>query len=142
MSFRRVAIPEELGLSFLHWQHFPWSDMPTTISLRDFLMTGAFGGIRDDTHPDEVPGILGEPTHRYDEDNGLTFFLYGWYELAFMDGSAMYVQNDAMHIHRSDRAFRISWRDMVTSEFRDGRIAEEWVATDLAERLLLARIAN
>ena len=28
---------------------------------------------------------------------------------------------------------------MVTSEFRDGRIDEEWVVTDLAERLLLAR---
>jgi predicted ester cyclase len=31
------------------------------------------------------------------------------------------------------------WRDMITSEFRDGRIAEEWVVTDLAEQLLLAR---
>ncbi len=33
----------------------------------------------------------------------------------------------------------IMWRDMVTSRFRDGLIAEEWVVTDLAERLLLAR---
>ncbi len=33
----------------------------------------------------------------------------------------------------------IVWRDMVTSRFRDGLIAEEWVVTDLAERLLLAR---
>ncbi len=33
----------------------------------------------------------------------------------------------------------IVWRDMVTSRFRDGLIAEEWVITDLAERLLLAR---
>lgn len=31
------------------------------------------------------------------------------------------------------------WRDMVTSRFRDGLIAEDWVITDLAERLLLAR---
>lgn len=31
------------------------------------------------------------------------------------------------------------WRDMVTSRFRDGKIAEEWVISDLAERLLLAR---
>jgi steroid delta-isomerase-like uncharacterized protein len=31
------------------------------------------------------------------------------------------------------------WRDMVTSRFRDGLIAEDWVMTDLAERLLLAR---
>lgn len=31
------------------------------------------------------------------------------------------------------------WRDMVVSEFRDGKIAEEWVVSDLAERLLLAR---
>mgnify|MGYP006074304325 CR=1 FL=1 len=31
------------------------------------------------------------------------------------------------------------WRDMVTSQFRDGFIAEEWVLTDLAERLLLSR---
>jgi steroid delta-isomerase-like uncharacterized protein len=33
----------------------------------------------------------------------------------------------------------IVWRDMVTSRFRDGLIAEDWVMTDLAERLLLAR---
>jgi steroid delta-isomerase-like uncharacterized protein len=33
---------------------------------------------------------------------------------------------------------RIVWRDMVTSRFRDGLIAEEWLITDLAERLLLA----
>jgi steroid delta-isomerase-like uncharacterized protein len=31
------------------------------------------------------------------------------------------------------------WRDMVISRFRDGRIAEDWLLTDLAERLLLAR---
>lgn len=34
---------------------------------------------------------------------------------------------------------RIVWRDMVTSRFQDGLIAEEWIITDLAERLLLAR---
>jgi predicted ester cyclase len=34
---------------------------------------------------------------------------------------------------------RIVWRDMATSRFQDGRIAEDWVITDLAERLLLAR---
>jgi steroid delta-isomerase-like uncharacterized protein len=33
----------------------------------------------------------------------------------------------------------IVWRDMVTSHFRDGLIVEEWVVTDLAERLLLSR---
>jgi hypothetical protein len=33
----------------------------------------------------------------------------------------------------------IVWRDMVTSRFRDGLIAEDWVITDLAERLLRAR---
>lgn len=33
----------------------------------------------------------------------------------------------------------IVWRDMVTSRFRDGLIAEEWFVTDLAERLLLSR---
>ncbi len=33
----------------------------------------------------------------------------------------------------------IVWREMVTSEFRDGLIAKEWVVTDLAERLLLSR---
>ena len=31
------------------------------------------------------------------------------------------------------------WRDMVTSRFRDGLIAEDWSISDLAERLLLAR---
>jgi steroid delta-isomerase-like uncharacterized protein len=34
---------------------------------------------------------------------------------------------------------QIVWRDMVTSQFRDGLIAEEWVMTDLAEQLLLSR---
>lgn len=33
----------------------------------------------------------------------------------------------------------IVWRDMVTSAISDGLIAEEWVVTDLAETLLLAR---
>ena len=33
----------------------------------------------------------------------------------------------------------IVWRDMVTRRFREGLIAEDWVITDLAERLLLAR---
>lgn len=31
------------------------------------------------------------------------------------------------------------WRDMVTSRFEGDRIAEEWLVTDLAERLLSAR---
>jgi steroid delta-isomerase-like uncharacterized protein len=31
------------------------------------------------------------------------------------------------------------WRDMVTSRFRASLIVEDWVITDLAERLLLAR---
>lgn len=34
---------------------------------------------------------------------------------------------------------RLAWRDMVVSRFERGLIAEEWVVTDLAERLLLAR---
>lgn len=33
----------------------------------------------------------------------------------------------------------LRWRDMVTSRIVDGRIAEDWLITDLAERLLLAR---
>ena len=33
----------------------------------------------------------------------------------------------------------IVWRDMVVSQFRDGLISEDWVITDLAERLMLAR---
>jgi len=33
----------------------------------------------------------------------------------------------------------IMWREVVTSRFCDGRIAEEWVISDLAERLLLSR---
>jgi steroid delta-isomerase-like uncharacterized protein len=48
-------------------------------------------------------------------------------------------------IHQGDfRGFPASgrelvWRDMATSRFHDGLIAEEWVISDLAERLLLAR---
>jgi len=34
---------------------------------------------------------------------------------------------------------QILWRDMVTSQFLGGFISEEWVVTDLAEQLLLAR---
>lgn len=33
----------------------------------------------------------------------------------------------------------IVWRDVVTSRFEDGLIVEDWVITDLAERLLLSR---
>ncbi|MDF3055875.1 MAG: hypothetical protein K0R17_90 [Rariglobus sp.] len=33
----------------------------------------------------------------------------------------------------------IVWRDVVTSRFHDGVIVEEWVISDLAERLLLSR---
>jgi predicted ester cyclase len=33
----------------------------------------------------------------------------------------------------------VIWRDMVASRFQDGLIAEDWVITDLAERLLLGR---
>jgi hypothetical protein len=34
---------------------------------------------------------------------------------------------------------QVVWRDMVTSQFRDGLIAEEWVITDFAEQLLFSR---
>lgn len=33
----------------------------------------------------------------------------------------------------------IVWRDMVTSQFEHGLISAEWVVTDLAEQLLMAR---
>ena len=31
------------------------------------------------------------------------------------------------------------WRDMIVSRFEDGRIAEEWAISDLAERMLTAK---
>lgn len=34
---------------------------------------------------------------------------------------------------------RLVWRDMVTSRFHRGLIAEDWVITDLAEQILRAR---
>jgi predicted ester cyclase len=46
-------------------------------------------------------------------------------------------QGDYMGFPATGR--EVVWRDMVTSQFRDGMIAEDWVITDLAERLLLAR---
>jgi steroid delta-isomerase-like uncharacterized protein len=46
-------------------------------------------------------------------------------------------QDDFMGFPASGR--QIVWRDMVVSRFRNGQIAEDWVITDLAERLLLAR---
>jgi steroid delta-isomerase-like uncharacterized protein len=36
---------------------------------------------------------------------------------------------------------QVVWRDMVTSRFRDGLIAEDWSITDLAEQLLRSRKA-
>lgn len=33
----------------------------------------------------------------------------------------------------------VVWRDAVTTRFRDGLIAEEWIVSDLVERLLRAR---
>lgn len=33
----------------------------------------------------------------------------------------------------------LMWRDMVVSRFRHGQIVEEWLVSDLAERLLRAR---
>lgn len=46
-------------------------------------------------------------------------------------------ERDYMGFPASGR--KIAWRDMFTSRFRDGLFAEDWVVTDLAERLLLAR---
>lgn len=37
---------------------------------------------------------------------------------------------------------RITWRDMITSRLEDGRIAEEWAVSDLAEHLLRAKAAG
>jgi steroid delta-isomerase-like uncharacterized protein len=34
---------------------------------------------------------------------------------------------------------RVVWRDMIISRFRDGRIMEDWVITDVVERLLRSR---
>jgi len=45
-------------------------------------------------------------------------------------------QGDFMGFPASGR--QIVWRDMVTSRFRDGLIAEDWAISDLAERLLYA----
>lgn len=33
----------------------------------------------------------------------------------------------------------LAWRDVVTSRFEGGLIAEDWVITDLVERFMLAR---
>ena len=46
-------------------------------------------------------------------------------------------QGECMGFPASGR--EVVWRDMLTSRFRDGLIAEDWVVTDLAERLLRAR---
>ncbi len=70
------------------------------------MLNGKFGSIQKDTHPDDVVGLLGDPTHRYDEDNGATHFLYNSYEVGFWDNFAMYVQNHAMYLHLSDRQFK------------------------------------
>ena len=46
-------------------------------------------------------------------------------------------QSDFKGFPASGRA--IVWRDMVVTRFEDGRIAEDWIISDLAERLLAAR---
>jgi predicted ester cyclase len=34
---------------------------------------------------------------------------------------------------------KLVWREMMTSRFENGLIAEDWLITDLAERLVLSR---
>ena len=75
------------------------------ISLRDFMSTGEFGGLREDTHPEEVIGILGDPTHRHEMDSGCTIFQYGWYAVSFYEETPMYVRNDSLAGHQKDRLF-------------------------------------
>ena len=66
-------------------------------------------------------------------------------EILVADGDRVAWQRTLRGVHA--RAFQgfpgtgkpLVWRDMVTSRFEDGRIVEEWVVTDLAERLLRAR---
>ena len=66
-----------------------------TISLRDLLRTGRFGRVRDDIRPAEVAGILGEPS-RYEVTDAGPVFRFGNYELAFFEGTPMYLMNDGL----------------------------------------------
>lgn len=66
-------------------------------------------------------------------------------EVLVEEGDRVAWQRTLRGTHR--RAFRgfpatgepLVWRDMLTSRFEDGRIAEEWAISDLAERMLRAR---
>ena len=66
-------------------------------------------------------------------------------EILVMRGGRVAWQRTLQGSHRgSFRGFpatgrRVVWREMVTSRFRGGRIAEDWVITDVVERLLRAR---
>ena len=44
-------------------------------------------------------------------------------------------QGEFAHVPPSGR--HLVWRDMITSRFEDGLIAEEWAISDLAERMMV-----
>jgi hypothetical protein len=58
--------------------------------------------------------------------------LYGWAE-NFQGNVQKRIQGV------SATGLPIVWRDRITTEFREGMIAEDWVVTDLAGNLFLAR---
>ena len=122
----------------------------------------ANSALRVDGHLDAVAEFLASDhvTHLTNEDvtggHEAIRRELGMYRRAFgdlaVDVEILMVGEDCVAWQRTLRATRqgsfngfpatgrpIEWRDMVVSRFGDGLIAEDWLVTDLAERLLLAR---
>jgi len=80
--------------------------MRTIISVNDFLLTGEFGGLREDSTPSDVIEMFGEPTDDLDQRDGIRYLVYSGYEIGFFEGAPMYVQNDNLQWQLSLRHFQ------------------------------------
>lgn len=117
------------------------------------MVYGKVGAISEYFAPDYVAHLTG---HDLPGGHAAVRNVVAWYRRAFtgiqIDVEILVKAKDRIAWQRTIRATHtgsfkgfpatgrpILWRDMVTSRFQDGLIAEEWVVTDLAERLLLAR---
>ena len=79
--------------------------MPTIISLKDFLLTGEFGGLREDSTPSDVIEMFGEPTGIDRAEGAIRILAYGKYEISFWEDSPDGVMNDSLLWEIEDRSF-------------------------------------
>jgi steroid delta-isomerase-like uncharacterized protein len=120
---------------------------------KKLILEGDADSVGDFFAPDYLVHVTGEDINLGHE--GIRKFI-GMYQRAFtelrIEVEILVEGNDRVAWQRTLRgthsgAFKgfpasglaIVWRDVVTSRFSDGLIAEEWVISDLAEQLLLSR---